>query len=89
MEVANKKARMRGKTRKNKGKVPASAIREKNVATFATKTGQWAIKKATDNNIPVAIAERGFVYKIYPDGRKERLARLPDEVRVVKRIIKM
>jgi hypothetical protein len=89
MEAANKKARMRGNSTKAKGKVADNAIREKNVATFATKTGQWAIKKATDNNIPVTVADRGFVYKIYPDGHKKRLARLPGEVRVVKQIIKM
>jgi len=87
MDAGNKKVKMRVKTKKPK--VAAKAIREKNVATFATKTGQLAIKKATDNNIPVTIAKQGFVYKVYPDGSQIRLAALPDKVRVVRQIIKI
>lgn len=78
-----------GKIKRVRRKVAAKAIREKNVATLAKKTAKWAIKKASDNNVSVTVARKGHIYRLHPDGRKERMTALPGKVRVIKQIIRI
>lgn len=70
-------------------RVAAKSIREKNVATFAKKTGEWAIKKASEKKIPVTVAKDKGIYKIYSDGTKELISQRPQKVRVSQKIIKL
>lgn len=70
-------------------RVAAKSIREKNVATFAKRTGKLAIKKASEKKLTITVAKRGGIYRIHSDGTKELVSLRPQKVKVSKQIIKL
>jgi hypothetical protein len=70
-------------------KISGKSIREKNIATFAKKTANRAVKRAMSKNISITVARGGKIYRLHPDGRKEIVNQLPQRVRVKQSVIKI
>jgi NCAIR mutase (PurE)-related protein len=67
---------------KNKKRVAGKAIREKNVAKFATKAGKMAVKEAIEKNVSIAFAKKGRIVTLHPDGTEEKGEKLPKKVQI-------
>ena len=75
--------------KKRSRKVAKKAIREKNIAIYATKSAKQAVRKATENKVSIVVARNGAVHKVNPDGTTEYISSLHKKFSVKNRFIKL